>query len=182
MREQYRQAMGRVHAPGDLIDRTKMAMRREEELLKGRKQKKKTPAFFVPAGVAAAALALVLFMMQAYGKRTLSTPETEMNHSAVLLEQLELSPEKIIPGMTKEEKEFLFYLIQEFPREFLTESDEEIVGEIPVRFVKDERTGFYKAVFQWDSRKYLAVSRTINKELLEQAIKSFLASFKETHE
>lgn len=183
MRDQYRQNMELVHAPKDLIERTKIAMRREEELLKEKKQKRKIPIIFIPATMAAAALLFGLIFMQSFRERTLFGSEAEMNQGAVLLEQFELTPEKIIPGMTKAEKEFQFYIIQDFPKEFLSDmSFEEVVDEIPVRFVKDDKTGFYKAVFQSDSdsRKYLVISQTVNKELVKQAIKCFLGSFEET--
>lgn len=182
MMDQYRQEMEQIHAPKDLIDKTKMAIKREEELLKEKKQKRNMMTFFVPAVVgAAAALMVAVLILQSFRGRIAFGQEAEMNQNAVLLEQLELTPEKITPGITKDEKEFQFYMIQDFPEEFLSDiSEEETVKGIPVHFLKDDETGFYKAVFQWDSEKYLAISRTVNKELLEQAIISFLGSFKET--
>lgn len=180
MIEQYRQEMELIHAPKELVDKTKMAMKREEELLQKKRQRRKAPPFWVPAAVAAAALLFGLFVTQFFGKRVLLETKPETNQNAILLEQLELMPEKIMPGVSKAEKEFQFYMIQDFPREFMSEiSSTETVEEVTVHFFMDEKTGFYKAVFQWDSMNYLAISQTENKELMVEAIKSFMKSFRQ---
>lgn len=61
MKEQYRQEMQRIHVPESLIEKTKLAMKEEEQRMKDeRGQKKVVPFGKISVAAAAAVLLLVL--------------------------------------------------------------------------------------------------------------------------
>lgn len=61
MKEQYRQEMQRIHVPESLIEKTKLAMKEEEQRIKDeRGQKKVVPFGKISVAAAAAVLLLVL--------------------------------------------------------------------------------------------------------------------------
>lgn len=68
MKEQYRQEMQRIHVPESLIEKTKLAMKEEEQRMKDeRGQKKVVPFDKISVAAAAAILLLVLIPVTTTG-------------------------------------------------------------------------------------------------------------------
>ena len=179
MREEYQQEVSKVHAPKELIDKTKIAMQFEEAKLK--KGKRIYRNQFLSFAVVAAVFALVLIFVPSLVKRGTLFEEAELEENHVLLEHFELKPGKILPGTSQQETEFQIFSIDEFPEEFLADaSSKSVVENIPVFIVKDNKTGYYRAAFQRNEQKLLMISETVNKDLLIEAVKSFLNSWEDS--
>lgn len=168
MRDKYHQEMAQVHAPEELIEQTKQAMRREEERQTVRISKKRS--YYISIGLAAVAAVLLLIFVPMIGNR-MSSQKNEL-----MLGQIPFSPDKITSE--KEKKDGIkVNLIEEFPKDFFAEDAENTeVEKLPVILVKDERTGFYKAVFQCDSQKYLMISETVEREVIVEAVRDCIRS------
>ena len=62
MKEQYLQEMQKIHVPASLMEKTKKAMKEEEQRLKSMESKKKVVPFGKISLAAAAAVILLLFV------------------------------------------------------------------------------------------------------------------------
>lgn len=137
--------------------------------------------FYTAIPVAAAAVAAVLVMMfvpgflrQKESFEPTKTLQEEFIQSGILLEQLELKPDKITPGAS-EVKSIEIFIVEHYPEEFFSNdaSEKEIEG-IPVCFVKDKKTGFYRAAFTVETDKILVVSELIEMERIATAVKEVI--------
>lgn len=190
MRENYINEMSQVHAPKELIEKTKLAMREQMEKeninaednltpVGSGEQKKRTWMRYVPLVATVAAAVLIVMLVPGLGRQQemsefLDSAQSELIQSELMLEQIDMTPGKIIPG-TSELNNIETFIVNHYPEEFLSDiaSEKEVEG-IPVRFVKDEKTGFYKAVFSWKTDKILVISEMIEMERIVEAVEEVI--------
>lgn len=178
MKEKYINEMSQVHAPKELIEKTKLAMRDEKQ--KQKKERNKSILMrYVPIAATVAAAVLILMLAPNFGKQTdlyesTDVTQSEIIQSELMLERLDLIPSKITPD-SSELGNVETFIIDHYPEEFLSEfaSEKEIEG-ILIRLVKDEKTGFYKAVFTWETKKILVVSEILETDRMVGAVKEVI--------
>ncbi|MBQ8597634.1 MAG: hypothetical protein IJ409_07600 [Lachnospiraceae bacterium] len=76
MKEQYRQEMQRIHVPESLIEKTKLAMKEEEQRIKEERGQKKVVPFGKISVAAAAAILLLLLIPAATTEGTFGGTES----------------------------------------------------------------------------------------------------------
>lgn len=93
MRDEYQKEMAQVHAPKELIDKTKKAMLEEEK--KQHDKKIKIKKYYIPAVLTAAAAILILAFVPMVMNRTEISEEAQMQGNPLMLDKNTHSPDKI---------------------------------------------------------------------------------------
>lgn len=189
MKEQYINEMSQVHAPKELIDKTKLAMQAVagSEGIQAEAFQKKTNIKilrYIPVVTAAAAAIMLFFLIPGFGtqKNVVDEQQGEKENfiqSELLLEQLDLTPDKLSPGASQLQN-IETYIIEHYPEEFLGATAlEKEIETIPVKIIKDEKTGFYKAVFTWKQDKILVMSELVEQEHIVNSVKAVIQALAE---
>lgn len=86
MKEQYRQEMQKIHVPESLLEKTKLAMKAEEQKIKTQKEEKKIIPFGKVSVLAAAAVLMLVLIPAIAGDEA-----GMLNHGSMQKEQVYLS-------------------------------------------------------------------------------------------
>ncbi len=174
IKEQYQKEISQIHAPKQLLEKTKEAMKEEEKrLLQQRKAKASFPFGRVLPAVAAAVLLLVFSAAVIYFKADKTSLEQEIPLQLSGKQEPEIG--KIEngnnAGLTVRE-------VSKMPEEFLSISGT-LVGEDTVLIVKDGETGAFKAYYENEQIRCEILSEITDEKEFIEALES---KMKELHE
>lgn len=85
MKEQYRQEMQKIHVPESLLEKTKLAMKAEEQKIKAEKEEKKIIPFGKISMLAAAAVLLLVLIPAVTGDKAGMSKDGGMQQKQVYL-------------------------------------------------------------------------------------------------
>lgn len=175
IKEQYQKEISQIHAPKQLLEKTKEAMKEEEKrLLQQRKVKASFPFGKVLPAVAAAAVLLLSFSVAViYFKDDQASLEQEIPLQLGGKQEPEIG--KIEngnnAGLTIRE-------VSKMPEEFLGISGT-LVGEDTVLIVKDGETGAFKAYYENEQIRCEIFSEITDEKEFMEALER---KMKELHE
>lgn len=184
MIEQYNKEMSEVHAPAYLVERTRKAMKQEEEILKkegvkpyrktGNTSKKNRKKMVISLLTAAAALMLVL------------VPALVKDEGTQMPKPMQLSP-KETKGLEKielkgsadekdgEESTLQITLVPYMPKEFGS-AEELSYGEITYFLLVDKELGSLTAYVEKDGKNYLISGGMEDEESFLQEAEKLLST------
>lgn len=169
MKEQYQKEVSQIHVPKELLEKTKQAMKEEEERLEKQNETKRIPFSRISLAAAAAVLLLIVIPVVSFYVKT------DENNSEQKM-PIQLSGQKS-PGIGQIEKgedaELKIEEVSERSAEF-ENAKETLIGEKTVFMIKDIQTGNFKAYFEKDQKKYEINSAISDEEEFKQALEENL--------
>ena len=175
MKEQYQKEVSQIHVPKELLEKTKQAMKEEEQTLSRKKMTGKVIPFKkISMVVAAAILLLVMIPTGISFSRGMDQSENGGQMQMQLQLQLEnhAEPEIVKIGQGGE-KALSVKEVDRMPEEF-EGADETVIGDIIVRVTADEKTGYLKAYFERDGKAYAVTSKLMDLGEFEEGLKKKL--------
>ena len=173
MKEQYQKEVSQIHVPKELLEKTKQAMKEEEQTLSRKKMTGKVIPFKKISMVVAAAF-LLLVMIPAGISFSRGMDQSENGGQMQMQLQLEnhAEPEIVKIGQGGE-KALSVKEVDRMPEEF-EGADETVIGDIIVRVTADEKTGYLKAYFERDGKAYAVTSKLMDLGEFEEGLKKKL--------
>ncbi|MBO5112736.1 MAG: hypothetical protein J6C12_05245 [Lachnospiraceae bacterium] len=173
MKEQYQKEVSQIHVPKELLEKTKQAMKEEEQTLSRKKMTGKVIPFKKISMVVAAAI-LLLVMIPTGISFFRGMDQSENGRQMQMQLQLEnhAEPEIVKIGQGGE-KALSVKEVDRMPEEF-EGADETVIGDIIVRVTADEKTGYLKAYFERDGKAYAVTSKLTDLGEFEEALKKEL--------
>ena len=173
MKEQYQKEVSQIHVPKELLEKTKQAMKEEEQTLSRKKMTGKVIPFKKISMVVAAAI-LLLVMIPAGISFSRGMDQSENGGQMQMQLQLEnhAEPEIVKIGQGGE-KALSVKEVDRMPEEF-EGADETVIGDIIVRVTADEKTGYLKAYFERDGKAYAVTSKLMDLGEFEEGLKKKL--------
>lgn len=173
MKEQYQKEISQIHVPKELLEKTKQAMKEEEQALSREKKAGKRIPFGRISMVAAAAL--LLLVMIPSGISFLSGRDQSKNNGQTQLQlQMENHADPEIGKIgKKEEKALSVKEVERMPEEFQG-AEEIVIGDITMLVAADEETGYLKAYFEKEEKAYTVTSKLTDLGEFEEAFKEEL--------
>ncbi len=173
MKEQYQKEVSQIHVPKELLEKTKQAMKEEEQTLSRKKMTGKVIPFKKISMVVAAAI-LLLVMIPTGISFFRGMDQSENGGQMQMQLQLEnhAEPEIVKIGQGGE-KALSVKEVDRMPEEF-EGADETVIGDIIVRVTADEKTGYLKAYFERDGKAYAVTSKLTDLGEFEEALKKEL--------
>lgn len=173
MKKKYQEEMNQVHAPKELIDRTRMSMGIEEKKIRRGDFRW---IRFTGIMATAAAVILVCLAVSAFFRGT-EVPQ-EQGTQLYLGEINSRAPEKINADekdSTEKKAELEIFSVMQIPDEFKGDLAEntEIEG-FPLTFIKDGQTGFYLAILKQQKKLFMVKSEIEDEDYFLEAVRSFL--------
>lgn len=176
MKREYQQEISEIHAPADLIARTKAAAKKEEEKLqkveagenKKEVTKKRSKIMYFPT-TAVAAVALLLIVPAVVN---INQPETIKQSEE---SEWQIAPERVPnrvgeigfgtkPDVTE---------VSEKPVEADTAETKEINGVVLFLY-QEEATDYWQAYYETDGKKYLVTGEETDKDAFLQDLEDLL--------
>ena len=174
IKEQYQKEISQIHAPEQLLEKTKEAMKEEESRLsQQRKSKSLFPLGKVLPAVAAAALLLAFSASFIYLKDDKTSVEQEIPLQLSGKQEPEIG--KIENGNNAG---LTIRKVSGMPEEFLDVSGI-LIGEDTVLVVKDAKTGAFKAYYEKEQMCCEILSEITDEEEFMEALER---KMKELHE
>ena len=173
MKEQYQKEFSQIHVPKELLEKTKQAMKEEEQTLSRKKMTGKVIPFKKISMVVAAAI-LLLVMIPTGISFSRGMDQSENGGQMQMQLQLEnhAEPEIVKIGQGGE-KALSVKEVDRMPEEF-EGADETVIGDIIVRVTADEKTGYLKAYFERDGKAYAVTSKLMDLGEFEEGLKKKL--------
>ena len=173
MKEQYQKEFSQIHVPKELLEKTKQAMKEEEETFSRKKMAGKVIPIKKISLVAAVAF-LLLVMIPAGISFSRGMDQSENGGQMQMQLQLEnhAEPEIVKIGQGGE-KALSVKEVDRMPEEF-EGADETVIGDIIVRVTADEKTGYLKAYFERDGKAYAVTSQLMDLGEFEEGLKKKL--------
>ena len=173
MKEQYQKEVSQIHVPKELLEKTKQAMKEEEQTLSRKKMTGKVIPFKKISMVVAAAI-LLLVMIPTGISFSRGMDQSENGGQMQMQLQLEnhAEPEIVKIGQGGE-KALAVKEVDRMPEEF-EGADETVIGDIIVRVTADEKTGYLKAYFERDGKAYAVTSKLMDLGEFEEGLKKKL--------
>ena len=173
MKEQYQKEVSQIHVPKELLEKTKQAMKEEEQTLSRKKMTGKVIPFKKISMVVAAAI-LLLVMIPTGISFFRGMDQSENGGQMQMQLQLEnhAEPEFVKIGQGGE-KALSVKEVDRMPEEF-EGADETVIGDIIVRVTADEKTGYLKAYFERDGKAYAVTSKLMDLGEFEEGLKKKL--------
>lgn len=173
MKEQYQKEVSQIHVPKELLEKTKQAMKEEEQTLSRKKMTGKVIPFKKISMVVAAAI-LLLVMIPTGISFSRGMDQSENGGQMQMQLQLEnhAEPEIVKIGQGGE-KALSVKEVDRMPEEF-EGADETVIGDIIVRVTADEKTGYLKAYFERDGKAYAVTSKLMDLGEFEEGLKKKL--------
>ena len=170
MKEQYQKEVSQIHVPKELLEKTKQAMKEEEQTLSRKKMTGKVIPFKKISMVVAAAI-LLLVMIPAGISFSRGMDQSKNGGQMQMQLQLEnhAEPEIVKIGQGGE-KALSVKEVDRMPEEF-EGADETVIGDIIVRVTADEKTGYLKAYFERDGKAYAVTSKLMDLGEFEEGLK-----------
>lgn len=173
MKEQYQKEISQIHVPKELLEKTKQAMKEEEQTLSRERKTEKVLSFGRISLVAAAAV-LLLVMIPA-GVSLFRVGDQSKNGGQMQMQlQLEnhAEPEIVKIGQGGE-KALSIKEVDRMPEGF-EDADENMIGDITVFVIADEETGHLKAYYEEEGNAYAVTSKLTDLGEFEEALKKEL--------
>ena len=173
MKERYQKEVSQIHVPKELLEKTKQAMKEEEQTLSRKKMTGKVIPFKKISMVVAAAI-LLLVMIPTGISFSRGMDQSENGGQMQMQLQLEnhAEPEIVKIGQGGE-KALSVKEVDRMPEEF-EGADETVIGDIIVRVTADEKTGYLKAYFERDGKAYAVTSKLMDLGEFEEGLKKKL--------
>lgn len=173
MKEQYQKEVSQIHVPKELLEKTKQAMKEEEQTLSRKKMTGKVIPFKKISMVAAAAI-LLLVMIPTGISFFRGMDQNENGGQMQMQLQLEnhAEPEIVKIGQGGE-KALSVKEVDRMPEEF-EGADETVIGDITVFVIADEETGHLKAYYEEEGKAYTVTSKFTDLGEFEEALKKEL--------
>lgn len=162
MKEQYQKEVSQIHVPKELLEKTKQAMKEEEERISGKKKAGKVIPFGKIFMAAAAVLLLVMIPAGAYiysGEgQSIGEPQLQLGGHAD-------------PGFGKIEQGGRLFVkeAEQKPEEF-ADAEKVIIADTSVFVMTDKETGCLKAYYEKNGKTYVAVSNLTDQREFEKAL------------
>ena len=173
MKEQYQKEVSQIHVPKELLEKTKQAMKEEEQTLSRKKMTGKVIPFKkISMVVAAAILLLVMIPTGISFSRGMDQSENGGQMQMQLQLKNHAEPEIVKIGQGGE-KALSVKEVDRMPEEF-EGADETVIGDIIVRVTADEKTGYLKAYFERDGKAYAVTSKLTDLGEFEEGLKKKL--------
>ena len=173
MKEQYQKEISQIHVPKELLEKTKQAMKEEEQTLSREKKTGKVIPFKKISMVAAAAI-LLLVMIPTGISFFRGMDQRENGGQMQMQLQLEnhAEPEIVKIGQGGE-KALTVKEVNRKPEGF-EDAEENVIGDITVFVIADEETGHLKAYYEKDGKAYAVTSKLTDLGEFEEALKKEL--------
>lgn len=180
MKKEYQEEVNQVHAPQELIEKTKNKMKQESQRV-GKIDKKLLRISSFSAIAATIVLSFILISL-IFTKTPISDSSLS-NQKSIHLSNGNKEPEQITKSEENNDEAVYIrdglnvFAIQKVPEDFqkaITEKDS--IGDIPILLIKDADSHFYKAVVEVNRQKYLVLSELIEVEEFMNAVKEFVNS------
>ena len=173
MKEQYQKEVSQIHVPKELLEKTKQAMKEEEQTLSRKKMTGKVIPFKKISMVVAAAI-LLLVMIPTGISFSRGMDQSENGGQMQMQLQLEnhAEPEIVKIGQGGE-KALTVKEVNRKPEGF-EDAEENVIGDITVFVIADEETGHLKAYYEKDGKAYAVTSKLTDLGEFEEALKKEL--------
>ena len=173
MKEQYQKEVSQIHVPKELLEKTKQAMKEEEQTLSRKKMTGRVFPFKKISMVAAVAL-LLLVMIPAGISFCRGMDQSENGGQMQMQLQLKnhAEPEIVKIGQGGE-KALTVKEVNRKPEGF-EDAEENVIGDITVFVIADEETGHLKAYYEKDGKAYAVTSKLTDLGEFEEALKKEL--------
>ena len=173
MKEQYQKEVSQIHVPKELLEKTKQAMKEEEQTLSRKKMTGKVIPFKKISMVVAAAI-LLLVMIPTGISFFRGIDQSENGGQMQMQLQLEnhAEPEIVKIGQGGE-KALTVKEVNRKPEGF-EDAEENVIGDITVFVIADEETGHLKAYYEKDGKAYAVTSKLTDLGEFEEALKKKL--------
>lgn len=172
--KEYNRATDEIHAPKDLIEKTKAAVQKEELCLK--EKKKKTVALQRGGVVLAAALAIMILAVPALRVGMSMGEENEWQEESN--EKVMLGQDKDMPGKLDKDRTDIKVIEKVSENEKKVPDQMVELAGITVKVYADE-SGAVTAEFEVDGTCYYAVQKTGDMEKLLKDIENYIMELSE---
>lgn len=173
MKEQYQKEVSQIHVPKELLEKTKQAMKEEEQTLSRKKMTGRVFPFKKISMVAAVAL-LLLVMIPAGISFSRGMDQSENGGQMQMQLQLKNHAEPEIVKIGQGGKKAL--TVKEVNRkpEGFEDAEENVIGDSTVFVIADEETGYLEAYYEKDSKAYAVTSKLTDLEEFKEALREEL--------
>ena len=173
MKEQYQKEVSQIHVPKELLEKTKQAMKEEEQTLSRKKMTGKVIPFKKISMVVAAAI-LLLVMIPTGISFFRGMDQSENGGQMQMQLQLEnhAEPEIVKIGQGGE-KALTVKEVNRKPEGF-EDAEENVIGDITGFVIADEETGYLEAYYEKDGKAYAATSKLTDLGEFKEALRKEL--------
>lgn len=173
MKEQYQKEVSQIHVPKELLEKTKQAMKEEEQTLSRKKMTGKVIPFKKISMVVAAAI-LLLVMIPTGISFFRGMDQSENGGQMQMQLQLEnhAEPEIVKIGQGGE-KALTVKEVNRKPEGF-EDAEENVIGDSTVFVIADEETGYLEAYYEKDGKAYAATSKLTDLGEFKEALRKEL--------